>query len=314
MRVTGNSFSNTLVDQLQLLDARQYRLQNQASTGQRIQAPEDDPSGMAQALNLQTETTNVNQYAQNIASLQDRSTSAYNVIQQIKTISDRVGEIVTQANDGTKSASDLQSYGTEVTQLIQQAAQLMNTKQGDQYLFGGTASGKTPFNVTTDANGNVTAVTYQGNTSVAENQIAENTTIAVDAPGENNSGTGARGVISDSRYGADFFNHLISLQNDLQAGDATAVASKDQPALTNDENNIIYQAATNGAVQSRLDAEASLATARKTSLQQSISNVAGADMTQTLVQLSQTQNAYQAALQTSSSILQLQQSLLAYLP
>ena len=314
MRVTGNSFSNTLVDQLQLLDARQYRLQNQASTGQRIQAPEDDPSGMAQALNLQTETTNVNQYSQNIASLQDRSTSAYNVIQQIKTISDRVGEIVTQANDGTKSASDLQSYGTEVTQLIQQAAQLMNTKQGDQYLFGGTASGKTPFNVTTDANGNVTAVTYQGNTSVAENQIAENTTIAVDAPGENNSGTGARGLISDSRYGADFFNHLISLQNDLQTGNATAVASKDQPALTNDENNIIYQAATNGAVQSRLDAEASLATARKTSLQQSISNVAGADMTQTLVQLSQTQNAYQAALQTSSSILQLQQSLLAYLP
>ena len=314
MRVTGNSFSNTLVDQLQLLDARQYRLQNQASTGQRIQAPEDDPSGMAQALNLQTETTNVNQYSQNIASLQDRSTSAYNVIQQIKTISDRVGEIVTQANDGTKSASDLQSYGTEVTQLIQQAAQLMNTKQGDQYLFGGTASGKTPFNVTTDANGNVTAVTYQGNTSVAENQIAENTTIAVDVPGENNSGTGARGVISDSRYGADFFNHLISLQNDLQTGNATAVASKDQPALTNDENNIIYQAATNGAVQSRLDAEASLAAARKTSLQQSISNVAGADMTQTLVQLSQTQNAYQAALQTSSSILQLQQSLLAYLP
>ena len=314
MRVTGNSFSNTLVDQLQLLDARQYRLQNQASTGQRIQAPEDDPSGMAQALNLQTETTNVNQYSQNIASLQDRSTSAYNVIQQIKTISDRVGEIVTQANDGTKSASDLQSYGTEVTQLIQQAAQLMNTKQGDQYLFGGTASGKTPFNVTTDANGNVTAVTYQGNTSVAENQIAENTTIAVDVPGENNSGTGARGLISDSRYGADFFNHLISLQNDLQTGNATAVASKDQPALTNDENNIIYQAATNGAVQSRLDAEASLAAARKTSLQQSISNVAGADMTQTLVQLSQTQNAYQAALQTSSSILQLQQSLLAYLP
>ena len=314
MRVTGNSFSNTLVDQLQLLDARQYRLQNQASTGQRIQAPEDDPSGMAQALNLQTETTNVNQYSQNIASLQDRSTSAYNVIQQIKTISDRVGEIVTQANDGTKSASDLQSYGTEVTQLIQQAAQLMNTKQGDQYLFGSTASGKTPFNVTTDANGNVTAVTYQGNTSVAENQIAENTTIAVDVPGENNSGTGARGLISDSRYGADFFNHLISLQNDLQTGNATAVASKDQPALTNDENNIIYQAATNGAVQSRLDAEASLAAARKTSLQQSISNVAGADMTQTLVQLSQTQNAYQAALQTSSSILQLQQSLLAYLP
>jgi len=42
--------------------------------------------------------------------------------------------------------------------------------------------------------------------------------------------------------------------------------------------------------------------------------VAGADMTQTLVQLNQAQNAYRAALQSSATILQLQSSLLAYLP
>jgi flagellar hook-associated protein 3 FlgL len=314
MRIAGTSYNDSIVNQLNLLAAQQYELQNQVSTGQRIQTPADDPAGMAQALNLQTEASNVDQYSQNITTLQTRATAAYNVLEQLKTISDRIGEITTQAGDGTSSATDLQSYATEVTQLIKQAVGLMNTKQGDQYLFGGTASGQAPFTMTTDANGNVTGVSYQGNTSVAESEIAENTTIAVDTPGENNSGTGPRGLISDSRYGADFFNHLISLQNHLLAGDTNSVSTVDEPALLNDENNIIYQVATNGAVQSQLDAQATIASNRESGLQTSISNVAGADLTQTLVQLSQNQTAYQAALQSSANMLQLQQYLLSYLP
>lgn len=322
MRVTGNSFTNTLLNQLNLLNARQYRLQNQAASGQRIHAPEDDPTGMARALNLQTENSKVNQYEKNITTLQDRSTASYNVLQQLKTISDRISEICVQANDGTKSKEDLQSYAREVTQLTLQAAQIMNSKQGNEYLFGGTATGhpvgtpaegQVPYVVATDADGNVASVTYLGSSHVAEKEVAEGTTIAVDVPGVNNSGSGPRGVITDSRFKADFFNHLISLQNHLLAGDASAVTTLDQPALLYDENNIIYAVATNGAVQGRLDAEATIMGNRKAALQTSISNVAGADLTQTLVQLSQTQNAYQAALQTSSNILQLQQSLLSAL-
>ena len=93
-----------------------------------------------------------------------------------------------------------------------------------------------------------------------------------------------------------------------------AIAATDRPALTSDEDNLLYQVANNGAVQARLTAEASVAGDRKIALNQSMSNVAGADLTQTLVQLSQTQNAYQAALQSSANILQLQQYLLSYLP
>jgi flagellin-like hook-associated protein FlgL len=75
----------------------------------------------------------------------------------------------------------------------------------------------------------------------------------------------------------------------------------------------VTQLADNGAVQTRLDTAAS-ATTSQTALQQSITNVAGADLTQTLVQLTQANNSYQAGLQSASAILQLQQSLLAYLP
>lgn len=313
MRIAGSSYTDSIVNQLNLLQAQQYQLQNEVSTGQRIQSPADDPAAMSAALSLQTESSNVSQYSQNIATLQTRATLSGNALQQLQTIATQASEIATGV-DGTTSTQAIQADAAQVTQLIQQAVSVMNSQDGNQYLFGGTDSGQAPFSVTTDSSGNVTGVTYNGNSSVSQSQISDNSTISVDVPGENNTGSGPRGVISDSRYGADLFNHLISLQNNLLSGNTSAVASTDQPALTNDENNIIYQVADNGAAQTRLNTAASAASASQTSLQSSISNVAGADLTQTLVQLSQANNAYQAGLQSASAILQLQQSLLAYLP
>ena len=313
MRIAGTSYTDSMANQINLLAGRQYKLQNQATTGQSITAPEDDPAGMAQALGLQTESSDVAQYAQNISTLQGRSTQVANALQRLKTISDRIGELATQS-DGLASPAQLQANATETTQLIKQAVDVMNTKDGDQYLFGGTASGQPPFMVATDANGHVTGVTYQGNTSVTENEIGQSSTVSVDVPGENNSGSGARGVITDSRYGADFFNHLISFQNNLLAGNTNAISTTDRPVLSKDEDNIIYQIGENGAVQARLDAAASAATAKQSSLSTSLNSVAGADLTQTLTKLTQAQNAYQIALQSSASILQLRTSLLSSLP
>jgi len=313
MRVAGTSYTDSMVAQMNLLAAQQYKLQQRASTGQRIQAPEDDPAGMQQALGLQAESSNVSQYAENITTLQGRSNAGYAVLQQIQTIVSRVGDIATQV-DGTTSPQAMQSYATEVTQLIQQAAQLMNTKNNGQYLFGGTASGQPPFTVTTDANGNVTGVTYQGNTSVAQSQIADNSTISADVPGENTTGSGPRGLVADSRYGADLFHHLISLQNDLLANNTGAVSTTDNAAISKDQDNVAYQVANYGAVQAQLNTAASLASTRTTALSQDINNVAGADLATTLSQLSQANTAYTAALQSASTLLQLKQSLLAYLP
>jgi len=312
MRIAGTSFTDSMVSQLNLLSAQEYQLQNQASSGQAISAPEDNPAGMAEALNLQAENSAVTQYAQNISTLQTRATIADNALTSLQTITEQASEIATQA-DGTSTPAQLQAYASQVTQLIKQAAQLMNSKDGSQYVFGGTSSSSAPFTVSTDADGNVTAVTYSGNTSISQSEIADNMTLAVGVPGENTSGSGARGVVSDSRYGADLFNHLIALQNDLQSGNTSAITSTDAPNLSKDDDNIIWQVANNGAAQSRLTAAASFASTQQSGLQTSLTNVAGADLAQTLTQLTQASNAYQIALQTSSQVLQLQQTVLSSL-
>ena len=312
MRIAGTSYTDSLVNQLNYLTSEQYRLQSQISTGQRIQKPEDDPAGMAQALRLQADNSSLGQYAQNIAALQTRANTASDAMQQLKTISDRAGEIATLA-DGTATSTQLQSYATEVNQLIQQAVQLANRKDGDNYVFSGTKSDTAPFTAPTDANGIVTAVSYQGNTNVAQAEIAEGTTVGVDVPGANTSGSGARGVLADSRYGADFFNHLIALQKDLASGNTSDIAKTAAPALSKDEDNLIYHITNNGIIQSRLDSAATIAGNLQSSLQQSFSKVAGVDVTKAITDLSQAQSTYKAALASSSVLLQLQQSVLVYL-
>ena len=53
MRVTSNTFPNSLVTQLTSLTVRQNTLQNQAATGQRVRLPEDDPVAMRRVLDMQ---------------------------------------------------------------------------------------------------------------------------------------------------------------------------------------------------------------------------------------------------------------------
>ena len=74
------------------------------------------------------------------------------------------------------------------------------------------------------------------------------------------------GSITDSRTGADFFNHLIALRNDLQAGNTQAIASTDQANLAKDEDNITSQISANGLIQSQLNDASAVASTQSTAL------------------------------------------------
>jgi flagellar hook-associated protein 3 FlgL len=310
MRIATSTFSDSLSLQLGSLAARQQRLQTQAATGQRIQNPEDDPAALRRVLELQTEAGAVSQYQRNIVRQQEVAEATYSSIRSLKTLSDRASEIATLA-DGLRSPPELQAYAAELNQLIKQAAQVMNATNRGDYLFAGTRSNQPPFAVATDANGQVTSVVYQGNASLPQVEVSRGTTLTAQAVGANPTGSGPRGLVADSRSGADFFQHLIELRTHLSAGDTTAIAATDRGNLQRDEDNLLYHISSNGAIQMRLEAAAATASDRSLALQKQVSQEADADLAQTLVRLSQTQTAYQAALQSGGTILNL--SLLDYL-
>jgi flagellar hook-associated protein 3 FlgL len=312
MRIAFNTFPDSVKSQLATLIAQENRLQNEVATGKRISQLDDEPATMRQVLDLQTQDSQIAQYRKNIASLQTQATSSYNAISGLQTISARAREIATLA-DGTRSPQELSAYATEVNQLIQQGVQFMNSTGQSGYLFGGTQTSQPPFVATTDANGNVTGVTYQGNESVPTAEIAAGAPVAVQVPGANTTGSGPAGLITDSRSGADFFNHLIALQNHLRAGDTASISSSDTPALAKDYDNINSQVADNGLIQSHLSAADSLASTQSLSVKQAVSQESDADLAQTLTQLSSTQTAYMAALQSGAKLLSQSQTLLSYI-
>ena len=313
MRIGTNSYTPAMLGQFNTLKAQQDTLQSQASTGLAVQAPSDNPTAMADTLRGVAQKAAQTQYSANVTTLQSRATSIDSVLQSLQTISSRAGEIATAAVSATASNSDLTNYADEVNTLINQVVAAANTKDPStgQYLFGGTASSSAPYSTTTDANGNVTATTYNGNSNVNQAEIGSGQTASVDVPGANTTGTGARGLITDSQSGADFLNHLIALRDDLQSGAASTISNTDSTNLQKDENNIAYQVANNGVVQNQLTAAATLATSRTQSLESMISTSSSANLVETMVQLNSAQTAYQAALESGSKIMQL--SILNYL-
>lgn len=310
MRIASRTFPNLVSQQLNNIAVRQSRLQEQVSTGQRLRYPSDDPAAVHRVMNLEVESARLGQYRQNIGTLKETANASYAALKSLKQIFNRASEIAVAADD-LESPEQLRTYGTEVTQLLKQTVQVLNSQSRGAYLFAGTANDQVPFVMATDTDGRVTAVAYRGNSEIAATEIAEGSLLAVQIPGANPAGTGPRGLASDSRVGADLFDHLISLQDHLNSSNREAIANGDRIALDADEENILYHIGTNGALQSRLDAADKLATNRMDGAENLISQEADADMADSMVRLNETQVAYEAALQSAATILRL--SLLDYI-
>jgi len=311
MRVSSSTFTNDFLYQVGQLQSQQVTLGNETSTGLKVTLPEDNPSVMDQVLNLQSQASSNTQYQNNISQIQASANTASDALNSLQTLVEQAGEIATKST-GTSSSSQLSAYAAQVGQLIQQALQVGNTKDANgNYVFGGTATSSPPFSATTNASGDVTGVAYTGNSSVASSEIAPGLTVSAQNPGENNTGSGPGGVFADSRNGSDIFSHLISLQQNLQSGNTSAISSTDDPNLTKDEDNVVTQISGNAVLQSSLIAAGNVAQQQGTNETSQMSNDTSADMAQTITQLQQTENAFQAALQSGSMVMQL--SVMTYL-
>lgn len=305
MRVTAASFGNDFRTQIAKLAERQMRVQRQIATGQRIDSPSDDPQAMRRVLDLRAELRVLNQYQDNIGKVRENSTVAYSSLNAMKKLNDRAGEIATMA-DASKPTEALQAYGKEINQLLEEAVRLANTKHRDVYIFSGTNSTTATYGTTRDANGDITAVTWGGNSNTTKVDIAADSTVGSNHPAE-----GAHGILKNSTNGADFIAHLITLRDNLNSGNTTNIKSNGIANVKSDETNFINHFSNLGAIQSRLDTSEAITRHQASSIDPLVSNEADVDMADAFVRLNEIQNAYTAALQSGGTLLQT--SLLDYI-
>jgi flagellar hook-associated protein 3 FlgL len=297
MRVTSTTFPNNLVTQLQRLTGKMNTLQQQASTGQRILAPSDDPAASVRVLNYQAERGELAQFQRNALRSEDILNASRSEVQNLLKVSTRANEIISLSND-VFGADPMIIYGTEINQSLEQALVNANANFNGEPLFGGTTANQRPFTATRDANGNITAITYAGSATTAAIQVSEGSTVSpYSSAGEN-------------QEIAAFLNRLVSLRDALNTGQSANVRAESS-ALQSSEDQLILQLSGKGALLSRLEVDKTQNSLRYSDRAEQISRDADIDLAQAVVQLTQNQNAYQAALQSAGKVLN--RSLLDYI-
>jgi flagellar hook-associated protein 3 FlgL len=144
MRVTFNTFPDTLLGRLQSLGSEQNKALTQLSTGQRISAPSDDAPAMQRVLNLRVEKKQNQQFYRNAVDGLEKSKVTFSSLEQIKNLLVRSTELAAGVS-GVTSEQEYFAKASEINQLIEQGLNVANTKLRGASLFAGDEPEETPF-------------------------------------------------------------------------------------------------------------------------------------------------------------------------
>lgn len=168
MRISTSLIFNSGTSGIQNLQSGLYRLQNQLSTGRRILAPEDDPIGASEALQVgQSKAVNT-QFLDNQANAGNKlgflDSTLSGIQDELLAIKDRA----IQAGNSSYSPEQRAMIAQELKQRMASLIGYGNTQDGEgNYIFSGYKTSTQPFQVNAGgtqpyALGNQTYVSYSG--------------------------------------------------------------------------------------------------------------------------------------------------------
>ncbi|MCO4758790.1 MAG: flagellar hook-associated protein FlgL [Oceanospirillaceae bacterium] len=136
-----NSVSNMQNSQSKLAD-----LQNQLSTGKKLNKPSDDPVAAAQVVKLNRELAQTEKFQDNIDVTQRRLELEETVLDNLNNATIRIRELTIQAGNGSLGDADRKTIATEIRGLVEYSAGLMNTQDAQgEYLFAGSRGFDQPY-------------------------------------------------------------------------------------------------------------------------------------------------------------------------
>ena len=143
MRINPNVVPDILADLQQSQVSLNTALQ-QVSTGKSVSQPSDNPTASAEMVQNTIETGDVDQYTQNVSTVQATVQTASSVLNSVVTNLTQAVSFGTEGANGTSNAQDLQDLAVQVQGILSSVVSDANTSIGGQFLFGGTGT-TTPY-------------------------------------------------------------------------------------------------------------------------------------------------------------------------
>jgi len=285
------------------------KLTEEASSGNQILVPSDNPAGTVSVINGTAQGTQLSAYLANITSATNTLNSSVTNLSALAGVLQQAGSIATQGANTTNDATSYVALAQQVTGLINQALTIGNAQFNGQYLYSGTATNTAPFTVaSTNAQGQPQTVAYNGATDPG--QVVVNTGQTVN--------TTYNGSQVFQAGGGDVFAALTGLR-DLLLNTTNLPANQQQQALSQQigvVNNALQSVQNSEGKQSAdlqsLSALQTQVTNLQTATKKQVSDVQTADLPTVLEHLQAEVNAYQVTLAATGRIFD--QNLLTFLP
>ena len=281
MRVTQSMLRKSMLQNIRRSMSQLAEAQQNVATGKRVHTVSDDPVAATQIMRAARGLRTLQQYRRNSSAARARLNTEEAVLSQITDVMARAREIATATATDTISSANMAAAEAEAGQLLDQAIQLANTSVAGEHIFGGHQTAAPPF----QSDG-----TYVGDTGVHETDIGTGFRIRTNHTGQEL--LVSSGVISS----------VTALQTSLQAGDKPGI-QKALASLTAAFDEVQVLLADTGARLRQLDVAGENLEALDTMLTASKQTAEEIDLEEAVVELFGIQTTLQAALASSSRIL-----------
>ena len=145
MRVSNQMLFDANLAQMQRLTEGLFRLQEQLSTGRKINRPSDGPVAYGQILNDEAALARNDQFLRNISRAQSSLNVADGALDTLKDQLIRANELAVQLRSGQYSAADRAATARELREIYDQIIAVGNTYYDGRYVFAGAKTDTKPF-------------------------------------------------------------------------------------------------------------------------------------------------------------------------
>jgi len=288
-RVNLETVINSTIFNVQRSTSNLSKLQEQISTGKKVNRPSDAPAGSRRILNIRSETFRLDQYASNVQTAKQSLNFNSSTLQSTADLLQRIQELTMQGVSDTTDSDGRKSIASEINQLVESVLQSANSTRLGRYIFAGTATKTIPFEATRNSNGDISAITYRGNREKIEYQIGVSATVQVNQ-------TGNEAFIDNK-----LFSSIINIRDGLASGTATA-AQNELDNLENAHTSVLNLIAKAGGAANTLELTENKITDIKLSLNEMLATTESADITELVLKLKEQENIYQASLASGSVV------------
>ncbi|MCA9733250.1 MAG: flagellar hook-associated protein FlgL [Deferribacteres bacterium] len=293
MRVTNNQYYIQMLRNIQRPAQDMLDIQNQLSSGKRINSYSDDPGGSAIVEKYKSTRSESEQFIRNISDGVVWMNQTESALSSLEDNLIQAKALAVQGANASNSRSERQDIGNEVNQILESILSLANSNFRGKYLFAGVYTNARPYIETRDNDGSINGFGVANDLSgTIDRAINEGVNVQINVPGD------------------DVFNltdgplaSIMALRDALLSNDVEGIQNSIDAVDTALEGSLTARTEL-GARMARMETIQFFQESQGISYTSLISEIEDADYAELSVRLATSEAGYRAAISTSARIVQ----------